>query len=138
MPVELSELMQLGLGHRQRLFVGDLPRPVAQLMGCHPGAIYLGHREFFHIAERHPEMRREEFQMIPLLIKSGSYYTHPNFPNCVSIFGELEHDNRRYMIGLKSAERGGEVWVQTMFRIGAKKAFRRIKGCTLVHGRAIV
>ncbi|MCL6707443.1 hypothetical protein M8R20_10560 [Pseudomonas sp. R2.Fl] len=133
----MSELMQLALGHRPHLLVGDLPRPVAAFLGCHPAVVYLGHETMLHIAEKHPEMKREEFQMMPYLLRSGSYYFQPGRPRSVSVFGSLDHDRKRYMIGLKSAEKGCEVWVETMFRTGEKKGLRRIRGCQLVHGPAI-
>ena len=137
MPIELSELMQLALERRPSLKVGDLPRPIAEIMGCHPAIVFLGAAEFKHIAQSHPEMRREEFQLIFQIIKTGSYYQHPDYPTSVTVFGDLEHDGKLYMLGLKSAQGGCEVWVQTMFRIGHRKALRRIRNSVLIHGAGI-
>lgn len=134
MPVELSELMQLAMGQKTSLVMGDLPRPVAAIMNCHPAVVYLGNNELHHIASSHKEIQREELQMIPWLIKGGSYYFHHQFPKCLTVFGELMHDGKLYTIGLKSANGGGEVWVQTMFRMGLKKAIRRANPMQLVHG----
>lgn len=115
--------------------MGDLPCPVAALWNCHPAVVYLGHKEFHHIASRHVEMKREEFQLIPSLITTGAYYAHEDFPKSLTIFGELMHDGKLYTLGLKSANGGGEVWVQTMFRTGVKKALRRVAPM-LVHGKS--
>lgn len=136
MPVELSELMQLAMGRKPNLVMGDLPRPMAALMNCHPAIVYLGHKEFHHIVTRHKEMQREEFQLIPSLIKTGTYYAHDQYPRSLTIFGELLHDGKLYTLGLKSANGGGEVWVQTMFRTGVKKALRRVAPMKLVHGKS--
>ncbi|MEQ8446910.1 MAG: hypothetical protein RIB57_13575 [Pelagibacterium sp.] len=134
--MELSELMQLAVGQKTSLVMGDLPRPVAAIMNCHPAIVYLGHNEFRHIASSHLEMQREEFQMIPWLIKGGAYYFHEGYPKSLTIFGELAHDNKLYTLGLKSANGGCEVWIQTMFRTGLKKALRRVSTMSLVHGRS--
>lgn len=135
MPVELSELMQLALGQKAHLKMGDLPRPVATLLKCHPAIIFLGKDEFRHIASSHPEMKREEFQLVPWLVKNGSYYLDPGRKNQVTIFGRLDHDEKLYTLGIKAVDNGCELWVQTMFRIDAKKAARRIRKMTLIHGQ---
>lgn len=134
MPVELSELMQLALGQRPNLTMGDLPRPVARIMNCHPAIVFLGHKEFQHIASSHKEIQRAEFQLIPWLIRDGSYYFHAQYPKSITVFGQLMHDNKLYTLGLKAAGGGCEVWVQTMFRMGLKKAMRRAAPMELVHG----
>ena len=72
--------------------------------------------------------------MIPWLIRDGSYYFHERYPRSITIFGQLMHDNKLYTLGLKAASGGYEVWVQTMFRMGLKKAMRRAAPMELVHG----
>ena len=75
--------------------------------------------------------------MMPYLLQSGSYYLESNRPRSVTVLGQLDHDYKRYMVGLKSAESGCEVWVETMFRTGQKKGLRKIKGCRLIYGQPI-
>jgi hypothetical protein len=137
MPVELSDLMQLALGQRDHLKMGDLPRTVAEITGCHPAIVYLGKREFWHIARSHPEMQREEFQLVPWLLKDGSYYVDERRPNQMTIYGRLQHDRKLYALCLKAVDHGCEVWVQTMYRIDDKKAQRRSKNMTLIFGPSI-
>jgi hypothetical protein len=137
MPVELSDLMQLALEQRPHLFVGNLPRPVAEIFNCNHGVVYLGKSEFKHIAEKHPEMRREEFQSIPLIFPSAAYYLDDKRPNCLTVLGRVPGEADLYNIGIKSVQSGSELWVQTMYKIAAKKAERRVKSLRHIHGLCI-
>ncbi len=68
MPMELSHLIQLVCGQKSSLPVGDLPQDVAKYLGCHPGIVYLGHKEVLKIVRKHPEIRVEELQCLPFAI----------------------------------------------------------------------
>jgi len=114
--------------------MGDLPRRVAEITGCHPAIVYMGKKEFWHITRSHPEMRREEFQLAPWLIRDGSYYVDGRRANQMTIYGQLEHDSKLYTLGLKSVDHGCEVWVQTMYRIDPKKAERRSRTMDQIYG----
>jgi hypothetical protein len=45
MRFELSTLMQLAMGQRPNVIVGDLPTPLSRILGCHPAIVYLGRKE---------------------------------------------------------------------------------------------
>ena len=68
MPMELSHLIQLVCGQKSSLPVGDLPQDVAKYLGCHPGIVYLGHKEVLKIVRKHREIRVEELQCLPFAI----------------------------------------------------------------------
>lgn len=127
MPVEMSDLMQLALGQRPHLFMGELPRPVATYLRCSPGLVYLGTREFHKIANKHPEIRREEFQSLPHFIRWGRYYSDARRSNCLTLFAYGLENRQLYLCGLKAAENGGEVWIQTLHRTVEKKAERKMR-----------
>jgi hypothetical protein len=74
MPVELSHLMQLAMGQKPALQVGDLPRIVAEYLGCHPAIVFLGHRELMKIGGKHGEIKHAELQQLPFMIAKGAYY----------------------------------------------------------------
>ena len=137
MPIELSQLFKLGTGQRPSLQVGNLPENVAKYLNCHPAIVFLGENEFRHILDGHPEVSRAEYQMIFKLIKSGSYYRDASRPRSLTIYGYMEHNDKLYCLGLKSAAKGSEVWIQTMYRIDLKKARRKIKRCILIAGPGI-
>jgi len=116
MPIELSELMKLAMNKRPSLFVGELPRPVASYLKCNPGVVYLGHREFLKIQNKHPEIETEEFQSLHLIVKDGMYLPDLKRPSCVTIFWKDPEIPLPYLVGLKAADAGGEVWVSTFHR----------------------
>ena len=126
MPVELSQLMQLALGKPPALQVGDLPRPVAEHLGCHPAIVWLGTAELGKIVRKHgDQIKVENLQCLPYAISDGVYYKDQNRPNCVTVYYRDKYTNLQYVIGLKPANRGGEVWIQTFYRIDDRKAARR-------------
>lgn len=136
MPVELSQLMQLVAGKTPALQVGDLPRPVAEFLGCHPAIVWLGHREVQKIVRKHGDsINVPHLQSLPFAIKDGSYYSDPSRTNCVTIYHRFSHDELQYVIGLKPADRGCEVWVQTFYRIDDTKADKRKAKATLLYCR---
>src|SRR5262245_8522458 len=116
MPVELSLLMQLVAGQKTSLPVGDLPHDVAKYLKCHPAIAYLGHKEVTKIVRKHGDVRIEQLQSLPYAIKDGEYRDDPGRGNCVTIYWENPTDRALYLIGLKSASIGGEVWVQTFHK----------------------
>jgi len=126
MPVELSQLMQLAMGRPPALQVGDLPRPVAQHLKCHPAIVWLGAAELSKIVKKHgSEIKLEQLQCLPFAIRDGEYYSEIKRPNCVTVYYRDRDTKLQYIIGLKPASRGCEVWVQTFFRIDDTKAARR-------------
>jgi hypothetical protein len=116
MPVELSYLMQLVSGQKPSLQVGELPRVVAEHLGCHPAIVYLGHEEVLKIVRKHPKIRVEELQCLPFAIAKGEYREDHERGKCVTVFYNEPTKNKLYLIGLKSACAGGEVWVQSFYR----------------------
>ena len=109
MPVELSHLMMLAIGTKPELKVGDLPRPVAEYLGCHPAVVFLGYKEFQKIAKKHDKIRREEFQTLPIMIKKGRYIKDAGRRNCVTVFYSDPDSGNIYTAGIKSACQGAEV-----------------------------
>ncbi len=126
-------LMQLVAGQLRSLQVGDLPRPVAEHLKCHPAVVYLGHKEVLKIAGKHKEIIVPHLQYLPYAIKEGSYYEEAPRPLCVTILYTDKETSKSYLIGLKSAGRGGEVWVQTFHRIDETKVARKKSSCTLIY-----
>lgn len=117
MPIELSHLHQLITGKRHPLTVGDLPRRVAEHMGCHPAVVYLGRKELFHILETHQnDISLDHVQQFHLAIRDGRYVANPKTNRRVDLFYRATPDDRPYLIGIKSAERGGEVWIASAYR----------------------
>ncbi len=109
--------MQLASGQKTSLQVGDLPRPVATYLRCHPAIVFLGHKEMLKISKKHTEITSLEFLQLPFLIKDGHYYEDEKRRNCVTIYHKLPDDPRLYIAGLKAVDHGCEVWVQTFYRI---------------------
>jgi hypothetical protein len=101
--------MQLVSGQKPSLQVGDLPRVVAEHLGCHPAIVYLGHEEVLKIVRKHPKIRVEELQCLPFAIAKGEYREDPERGKCVTVFYNEPTKNKLYLIGLKSACAGGEV-----------------------------
>lgn len=124
--------MQLGRGQKPALQVGDLPRPVAEYLNCHPAIVFLGHRELLKIGGKHKEIGAAEFQQLPFLIKCGRYYEDARRPRCVTVFYELPSDGKLYVAGLKAAARGCEVWIQTFHRIDDYRARAKIEIAKLI------
>lgn len=137
MVAELSQLQQLMMGQIPSLKMGDLPHQVAKEIGCHPGIIFLGANELRHIANKHKEMGREQFQQIPLLMKTASYYLRSERNNELTVFSRPEWEDKFYKLGLKSASGGSEVWIQTMFRITERKAVKAARKLRHLHGPRI-
>lgn len=133
MPVELSLLMQLAMGRKPSLPVGDLPRPVAEHLKCHPAIVFLGHTEFKKIVGKHQEIKAEHLQYLPYMIKHGTYAHDLNRPNCVTIFHKSDYDGQLYQAGIKATVRGSEVWVQTYHRTELARAKKLLekRGCLL-------
>lgn len=71
---------------------------------------------------------------MPYIIKGGSYYSVPNRSNCATIFGYATEQNLMYQIGIKAADNGGEVWVQTFHRTTELKAGRFKSRCQRIVG----
>jgi hypothetical protein len=104
MPVELSQLMQLAMGQLPALQMGDLPRPVAEYLKCHPAIVWLGPNELAKIVRKHgDDIRHEQLQCMPFAIKDGEYYTEECRPNCVTIIYRERNVGLQYTIGLKAA-----------------------------------
>jgi hypothetical protein len=96
--------MQLALGQKPALQVGDLPRPVAAHFRCHPAIVWLGTDELRKIVTKHPQIRVEQLQYLHYAIRDGVYYVEKYRPNCVTIYYIV--DERTYVIGLKPTSRG--------------------------------
>ncbi len=122
MPVELSELTDLAAGKRPHLFVGDLPRSVAEQLNCHPARVYLGHKVFHHIVQKHDNIEISHFQRLPMMIRAGEYFSDPVRHNATTVVYTCSETGKLYLTGLKSAANGCEVWVQTLFRTTLKKS----------------
>jgi hypothetical protein len=117
MPVELSLLMQLVSGQKRSLPVGDLPIIVANYMNCHPAIVYLGHKEVIKIVGKHGEkIRVEQLQCLPFAIKNGEYRADHARNRTVSIYYRNPFDKELYVIGIKAASKGGEVWICTFYK----------------------
>jgi hypothetical protein len=117
--------MQLANGQRTSLPVGDLPRPVAEHLGCHPAIVYLGSKEFAKIVRKHSELKVAEFQQLPFAISKGKYLQDEARPRSATVIYRSNEDRRLYLVGIKSAGRGSEVWVSTYYRIDEISATRR-------------
>jgi hypothetical protein len=137
MPVELSHLMQLVAGRKQSLPVGDLPRGIANYMNCHPGIVYLGHREVIKIVGKHGEkIRVEQLQCLPFAIKDGEYRADPARGGSVSIYYRNPFDNELYVIGIKAAAKGGEVWICTLYQGSERNAENQRKRGTMLRAHS--
>jgi hypothetical protein len=122
MPVELSQLMQLVAGQRQSLQVGDLPRVVAERLECHPAVVYLGHREVIKIVRLHGStIKVEELQSLPYMVRDAEYRVDPMRRVCASLYFHDQEKACLYVIGLKPACRGGEIWISTFYRSSVEK-----------------
>jgi hypothetical protein len=117
--------MQLALGQRQALTVGDLPRTVAEYLRCHPAIVYLGHRELKKIFDKHGEIAVAQFQQLPFAISKGKYLYDAKRRQSVTILYKSPDDNLIYLAGLKATDSGREVWVSTYHRISELKALKR-------------
>ena len=122
MAMELSHLMQLVSGQKSSLPVGDLPQDVAKYLGCHPGIVYLAHKEVLKIVRKHPEIHVEELQCLPFAIALGEYREDAHRECCVTIFYNEPIKNTLYIIGVKSACSDGEAWVQSFYRTTPDKS----------------
>ncbi|WP_045369001.1 hypothetical protein [Methyloceanibacter caenitepidi] len=128
MPIELSHLMQTLLGQKDALPVGDLPRPVAEHMRCHPAVVFLGSNEIKKIRMKHPEIGYEELQLLFLAIREGEYRTDDQRrERCATVFWTFKETGETFVVGLKSASQGGEVWVSTFHRISGRKLSKKIQ-----------
>lgn len=122
MAIELSHLMQLVMGQKQALTVGDLPRIVATAVGCHPAVVYLGHREVAKIVRGHGDgIGVEQLQCLTFAIKDAEYRLDAMRRNALSLYYHNPVDNEFYVIGLKHACSRSEVWVSTFFRTSETK-----------------
>jgi hypothetical protein len=135
MPIELSRLMQLAAGSLPELYVGDLPRPIAEHLECHPAIVWLGTDELRKIVRKHGHAIRVELQCLYMAIRDGSYYSEPERPRCVTIYYRESETELSYVIGLKPACAGTEVWVQTFFRIDDVKRRRRQSKSTFLYAK---
>lgn len=133
MPLELSQLMQLGLGLLKSVPVGDLPRVVAVHLGCHPAVVYLGYKELYKIAGKHTDVAYREFQFLPYMISDGRYVSDPKRASAVTVFYRNPENGLLYTAGLKSAERGGEVWISTLHRTTDAKVDNRTERATIIR-----
>lgn len=126
--------MEFAAGRKPAIRVGELPRPVAELLHCHPAIVWLGLETFYKIARKHPEIAVAEFQQLYFLIAKGTYHRDPARPNCVSVHSPLV-DEALCTAALKAADRGCEVWVSTFHRTNEKQIIRRGGSWELVHPR---
>ncbi|PVE25628.1 hypothetical protein DC522_04725 [Microvirga sp. KLBC 81] len=122
MSFELGQLTELVFGHRQYLTVGDLPRSVAEYLGCHPGIVFLRRREAQKIWIKHPEVSPLDLLQLPLVVTKGCYYADPKRRRCVTVLYQNPHKHRPYVLGLKSAAQGCEVWVSTFYQTTEREA----------------
>jgi hypothetical protein len=130
--------MQLVAGQKKTLPVGDLPRDVAEYLGCHPAIVYLGHREVLKIVNKHGEnVRVEQLQCLHLAIRDGEYRADPGRKRSVSIYYQNPYDGHLYLIGIKPADKGSEVWICTLFQTTAKKIRNQRERSVLLRQRAI-
>jgi hypothetical protein len=108
--------MQLVAGQRSSVQVGELPRAVAKHLKCEPGVVYLGHKEVVKIVRKHgTTVRVEQLQCLPFAIHDGEYRADPARNGPLTIYYRDGYDDHLYVIGLKSACKGGEVWIRTLF-----------------------
>ena len=124
MNIELSYLLDLLAGRRRFLTVGDLPRPVADHLRCHPAVVYLRNLEARKIWETHQEVTGIDLLQMSLALTKGCYYADPKRARCVTSIYTAEN-GKPYVLGLKSADNGHEVWVATYYRTNADEVARR-------------
>jgi hypothetical protein len=125
MSIELSELMQLMAGRKPVLTIGNLPRSVAAYLKAHPAIVYLRRRELIKILEKHTEIELDHLMHLTFAIEKGKYYSDPNRTNCVSSIYYNNDNEKAYVVGIKTALNGSEVWISTYHRSTRVKLERR-------------
>ena len=131
MSVELFELMQLVLGQRKFLTIGNLPFPVRTHFGCNPGVIYLRHQEALHIFNDHSDVGPNDALLIGLAVERGCYYQDPKRPNCATAIWHNPETGKPYQVGLKVVGTG-EVWVATYHHTNDRKIRQRYKTWAII------
>lgn len=131
MAIELSELMQVILGQRPVLTVGNLPRPVADHLKAHPGIVFLRHIELKHILSDHTYILPYDVMHLTFAIESGAYYEDPKRKNAVTCLYHNQDSGRFYTVGIKTASNGSETWIATYHR--AKDRFVRSREAKWKH-----
>ncbi|MFD0985656.1 hypothetical protein [Methyloligella solikamskensis] len=136
MPIEISHLMQTAMGQKDAIKVGDLPRQVAKHMGCHPAVVYLGGAELHKITLKHKDISAERLQMLFMAIRDGEYRTDDqNRARHLTVIWEFPETRETYVIGLKSASNGGEVWICTYYKISGRKLDKKLRKTTRIYQR---
>jgi hypothetical protein len=123
MAIELSHLMQVILGQRPVLTVGDLPRPVATYLKAHPAIVFLRHSELKHILSDHTYIAPFDVMNLTFAIEKGAYFEDPKRKNAVTCIYRNADNDRYYTVGIKTASNGSETWIATYHR--AKDRFVR-------------
>lgn len=116
MAIELSHLMQVILGQRPVLTVGDLPRAVASHLNASPGIVFLRHIELKHILKDHTYIAPFDVMHLTFAIESGAYFEDPKRKNAVTCLYRNADNDRYYTVGIKTASNGSETWIATYHR----------------------
>lgn len=119
MGLELSQLDNLRCRGRGAVQVADLPRAVAEYIGCQLGFAYISGESIRHILKKHPDVELVDMVCLPDMVRRGLWVEEPGRTACVL----YDHPIRglRFKAAIKAAGDGFETYIGTFHRVAPRQ-----------------
>ena len=129
----LEDLYDLAAGNKHIIWMGEVPFEVAQKLNLTHQHVYMNRRSLRHIFDEHPDVIPWEILKVPLDLKYGLWLQERENPNVFIVSREDPEQNKRYMVVLKSYEKGSEMWVSSYHRVHEKQTRSHLRKCDILR-----
>jgi|GEM_PF-4349836 len=129
----LEDLEDLETGSKHMVWMGEVPMEVAAKLNLLHPHVYMNRRGLRHIFAEHPDVIPYEILKVPLDLRDGLWLQEIRNPNVFIVSREDPEQRKRYMVVLKSYEKGSEMWVSSYYRVHEKQTTAHMRRCKILR-----
>ena len=129
----LGDLYDLAAGNKPIIWMGEVPFEIAQKLRLTHQSVYMNRLGLLHIFDEHPDVIPYEILKVPFDLKNGLWLQERANPNVFIVSREDLEQNKRYMVVLKSYEKGSEMWVSSYHRVHEKQTRSHMNRCNILR-----
>jgi hypothetical protein len=122
MSLELSDLRTMIARRAGQLWICNIPHRLLTFLGCSTGAVYLSWQSALHIREKHREITEFDMLHLPLAVSKGEIRREAGKLRLLAFY---TIEDKEYVVPLKIAKGGHEIWISSMYRITPKQSLKK-------------
>jgi hypothetical protein len=127
MSLTLGDLLDLKNRFRDPIRVGELPFDVSKKLRLRNHGVYLSLASYNHIQNAHPDITDYVLLLLPLALRRGLIVQERVKMNVIVVSYIHDETSLRYVVALKIASSGNEVWVSSIYRSKRRQTSRILK-----------